>query len=152
MDIIVDTREQKPFLFKSYADVNITIGTVRTGDYIISGMDNLVTVDRKATPAELSINLGSKLDRFTRELERMRSIKFCYFVCAFPYSYLETFPVNSNIPKGRWKKLKITGKYLIKKIKEIEEEYENVKFIFCKNEFEAEHTTYLILKEHYSER
>ena len=152
MEVIVDTREQKPFLFKSYADVNVTINTVKTGDYTCLNYEFVVTVDRKATPAELSLNLGSKLDTFTRELERMRSIEFCYFVCAFPYSYLETFPVNSNIPKSKWKKLKITSKYLTKKVKEIEEEYKNVKFIFCRNEFEAEEVTYNILKEHTSGR
>lgn len=152
MDIIVDTREQKPFLFKSYADVNVTINTIKTGDYTCLNYESVVTVDRKATPAELSLNLGSKLETFTRELERMRSIQFCYFVCAFPYSYLETFPVNSNIPKSKWKRLKITGKYLTKKVKEIEEKYENVKFIFCRNEFEAEEVTYNILKEHTSGR
>ena len=149
MNVIIDTREKKNiFYFKSYADVNAVVGTLRTGDYSVESYEHIVTVDRKATSSELSINLGVKLDTFTRELERMRSIQFCYFVCTFPYSYLETFPVNSGIPKKRWKGLKITGKYLRSKVKQIEEDYPNVKFIFCNTQDEAEEMTYNILREH----
>lgn len=153
MNVIIDTREKKNiFYFKSYADVDIISRKLDCGDYSVESYEHIVTVDRKATTNELSLNLGAESARFTRELERMRNITFCYFVCSFPYSYVESFPVNSNIPKKRWKGLRITSNYLKRRIKEIEEDYPNVKFIFCNTQGEAEETTYNILKEHTSGR
>lgn len=149
MKIICDTRENTgAFLFRAYADVEVINRKLDTADYSLEGFENIVVIDRKKTPAELCTNLGADSARFNRELDRMRSIEFSYFVCEFPYSYLEIFPKNSGIPKYRWKKLKITGAYLRKRIKEIEEEYPNIKFIFCNSSEEAEDITYQILKEY----
>jgi hypothetical protein len=149
MEIIRDTREQKNyFTFKSYADVRIIEKKLDTGDYSSPSFENKVTVDRKNSAQELYINFGTDSKRFDAELERMKSIEFAYFVCSFPYSHLESFPVNSGIPSNRWHTLKIKGSYLRMRVKEIEEKYSNIKFIFCKNVFEAEEVTYRILKEH----
>jgi hypothetical protein len=149
MRIIVDTREKKNiFLFKSYADVEIIIKGIPTGDYMVEGLAQKVVIDRKASVGELYLNLGSQFVRFKKELDRMRDIEFAYFLCCFPYSYLDTFPENSGIPKSKWKKLVMGGSFLRKKIKDIEEEYPNIKFIFCNNHIEGESIAYQILKEH----
>ena len=151
MKIIVDTREQEEhFYFKSYADVETINRCMRTADYTVEGWEHIVVVDRKSSSNELQKNLGMDSKRFNKELERMKDITYCYFVCCFPYSHLEEFPINSGIPKSRWKYLKVGGAYLRKRVKEIEEEYPNIKFIFCNNLSEGENITYQILKEHTS--
>lgn len=151
MKIIIDTKEKKNiFLFKSYADVETSFKGLPTGDYLVEGFAQKVVIDRKASSGELYLNLGSQFDRFKRELDRMREIEFAYFLCCFPYSYLDTFPENSGIPKSKWKRLVMGGSFLRKKIKDIEEEYPNIKFIFCKDTIEGESIAYQILKEHTS--
>ena len=151
LNIIIDTREQEvTFLFKSYPDVITTFKKLDTGDFTCVNCEHIVTIDRKSSSNELQKNLGMDSKRFNKELERMRSITYCYFVCCFPYSHLEEFPVNSGIPKNRWKYLKVKGPYLRRRVKEIEEEYPNIKFIFCNNLSEGENITYQILKEHTS--
>ena len=149
IEVCVDTREQKDmFLFKSYADVKIIDKKVDIGDYTVLGKEKVITIDRKRTPAELYINFGVDSARFNRELENMQSIDFCYFVCTFPYSRLEEFPNNSGIPKYKWSGLKMSAGYLRKRVKEIEEKYPNIKFIFCNTQEDAEEVAYQILKEY----
>ena len=148
IDIIVDTREQKPFLFKSYGDVRVIRQKVDTGDYVCPSIEHIVTIDRKDSTSELYENFTSDFKRFTKELERMRSIEFCYFVCSFPYSYLQEFPKNSTIPYYRWKLLRGNAAFMRKRVRETEEQYPNIKFIFCANDIEAEGAVYQILKEH----
>lgn len=149
IEIYVDTREKEDtFLFKSYGDVRVIHEKVDVGDYTIKGKEHIVTIDRKRSPAELSMNLGSDRARFNRELERMQGIEFCYFICTFPYSRLEEFPVNSGIPKYKWKYLKMSGAYIRKSIKDIEEKYPNIKFIFCNSQEDGENIAYQILKEY----
>lgn len=149
MDIIRDTRESAYFFtFKSYANVRVIDKKLDTGDYSCPSFEKTVTVDRKHSSQELYLNFGSDSKRFNKELERMKDIKFAYFVCSFPYSRLDEFPVNSGIPTNRWKTLKIKSSYLRKRVKEIEEQYPNIKFIFCRDFNEAEEVTYQILKEH----
>lgn len=152
MKIIIDTREKEDiFYFKSYANVETINRCMRTADYSVDGYEHIVVIDRKKTLNELYTNLVADSKRFNKEVERMKDITYSYFVCCFPYSQLESFPINSGIPKFRWKYLKASGAYLRKRIKEIEEEYPNIKFIFCNNHFEGESITYQILKEHTGE-
>lgn len=149
LNIRLDTREQKDFFtFKSYGDVRVIREKVNVGDYNIPGLEHIVTVDRKLNTNELYMNFTSDYKRFSKELEKMKEIEFCYFVCCFPYSHMEEFPKNSTIPKYRWKYLKASGAFLRKKLKEIEETYPNIKFIFCNGVDAAEEITYQILKQH----
>lgn len=149
MDIIRDTREKKEFFtFASYGDINIVSKKLDTGDYSICGYEDKITVDRKRNAGELVINFGQQSVRFNKEFERMAQMERAYFVCSFPYSDLEIFPENSGIPKKRWKYLRINGKFLKRKIHEIEEQYENISFIFCDNAIAAEEVTYTIFKEY----
>ena len=72
MKILVDTREQKPFLFADYwryADVTTKSATLTTGDYTLEGFDKKVAVERKEL-GDLLHCLGQDRKRFTDELER----------------------------------------------------------------------------------
>lgn len=80
--VVIDTREQHPFHFaardyscdsnKNYAPLIVLTKrrTLRTGDYSILGLENLVTVERKSK-ADLFNCVGNDRARFEREHERM---------------------------------------------------------------------------------
>jgi hypothetical protein len=150
MEIIVDTREKKDaFSFKGYGGVTVIDRKLDTGDYSMPMFENKITIDRKANSGELYINIGLDQKRFKKELERMALFDRAYFVCSFPESDLFIFPSNSGIPKYRWQYLRIPASYLRRRIKEIQEEYQSIRFIFCDNKYDAEEITYELLKEYY---
>jgi len=64
--IAVDTREQAPYDWPG----RCVRATLHTGDYAITGAEDLATVERKSL-ADLLGSVGSGRDRFKREWERM---------------------------------------------------------------------------------
>ena len=68
MTIIIDTREQTPLDFG--ADVQVTRGTLHTGDYSAPGLEDRVVVERKSL-ADLTACVSHERERFWRELERL---------------------------------------------------------------------------------
>lgn len=150
MQIKVDSREKKGvFLFSSYPDVEIVVKALKTGDYSLVGHEDKITIDRKANSGELQMCFGADWERFKKELDRMSLFEEAYIVCTFPEYDLDTFPVNSGIPKNRWFRLKTSGKFLRKRYHDIEQDYPNIKFIFCYSNQEAEQKTYTLLKNYY---
>jgi ERCC4-type nuclease len=69
--IIIDTREQRPYEFKTPA----IKGTLDTGDYSIAGLEHLVAIERKTLP-DLIGCLCSGRERFKRELHRGKSLDY----------------------------------------------------------------------------
>jgi len=74
MNIIIDTREQRPYRFKRY-DVRTTFKALATGDYSLLGHEHMVAVERKS-PSDFLSSIGTGRDRFFRELDRLRLIPF----------------------------------------------------------------------------
>lgn len=72
MRIIIDTREQTPFTFGP--EVETEPGTLQTGDYSLSGLESLVSVERKSLP-DLVACCGPERTRFKRELQRLRAYR-----------------------------------------------------------------------------
>ncbi len=64
-NIIVDTREQQPWNFKTYGTVSQKLDT---GDYSIEGLENLVAIERKKSVNEFATNITEK--RFKDWVER----------------------------------------------------------------------------------
>lgn len=73
MTVIVDTREQTPFLFRGY-ECRIELGTLHTGDYSLAGLTDKIVLERKAV-GDLASCMTVGRERFERELERMRSFE-----------------------------------------------------------------------------
>lgn len=153
IQIKVDSREKKnQFLFRSYQDVEVVHGCLKTGDYSLIGFEDKITIDRKATSGELQICFGKDWTRFKAELDRMSTFEEAYIMCTFPESDLAIFPRNSGIPTYRWRKLRASGKFLIKRCHDIEKQYPNVRIIFTESNIEAELYTYKILRNYYEEK
>jgi len=88
--IIIDSREQRPFRFKSLPAVR---GTLDTGDYSIAGLEHLIAVERKSLD-DLLACVGRERDRSKRELQRLRAYRFRLVV-------VETDA--ATIEKGQWR-------------------------------------------------
>ena len=52
MIIIQDTREQSPFDFSFY-DCDVSIATLKTGDYTIEGYEEIVCIERKKSASKI---------------------------------------------------------------------------------------------------
>lgn len=152
MKIICDTREKKySFHFHSY-NVETVRRALKTGDFSIENYEDKITIDRKRNTNELNLCFALSWKRFYRELQRMASFDEAYIMCTFPYEDIENFPINSGIPKSKWPKLRTSSGFLKKRIREIEEEFPNIKFIFTYSNVEAEEYTYNLLKAYYDKQ
>lgn len=148
-NIIIDTREKKDiFLFRSYG-ANIIQKALKTGDYSVEGFESKITIDRKRSSSELQMCLFSQYPRFSRELQRMQSYDEAYILCSFPFEHIRSFPLKEKMPKRISRKFKNFGPYFIKKLRETQEEFPYVQFLFSDSKHDAESTAYQILRNYY---
>ena len=75
MQILIDTREQRPFSFigETGAPIPTERATLATGDYSLAGYADRVAVERKSLP-DLVACLSHERGRFKRELERGKQL------------------------------------------------------------------------------
>lgn len=112
-------------------------GTVKTGDYLVEGLEDILCIERKRNTGEISMNLGSKWKPFEAELNRMLEFKHKYILCEFSLDDIDTFPVNSGIPRKRWKYLRMSSNFIKKRFFE-ETEKRNIEVIFAGSKERAE--------------
>jgi hypothetical protein len=145
MLIIVDTREKTGWWdLSKYDGCDGQISSkIDAGDYSLYDYPNLITIERKRTINEIANNLGREYERFCREFERMQKYKNKYVICEFTLDSLIDYPKNE--PKYLQKSIRMNGKFMLKRIDELENKY-NVKFIFCKNKEEAEREAFDLFK------
>lgn len=75
--VIVDTREQRPLSFERFKNWigAERVGTLKTGDYSVEGMEGLLTLERKSL-SDLISTLMHGRSRFINECERMTEFKY----------------------------------------------------------------------------
>ncbi|MDD2956480.1 MAG: ERCC4 domain-containing protein [Oscillospiraceae bacterium] len=95
MRIIRDTREQNPYLFRGYP-VELTAGTLNTGDYSVPGFCDAVAVERKEL-GDLLGCLTHDRDRFTRELERLRGYQSAALLVEASYTTISAGAYRSRM-------------------------------------------------------
>lgn len=91
--VLVDTREQKPWMFEPEEKVSGKIQfigsevvTLSAGDYTISiddkPLNDIVVIERKMGFCELFGNMSpvSNKERFEREMEKLRNVPFKYLI------------------------------------------------------------------------
>ena len=71
MQIVIDTREQRPFSFGRW-EVESQRGTLQTGDYSLAGFEDRVAIERKSVDDLIACFMGANRERFERELSRAR--------------------------------------------------------------------------------
>ena len=90
--ILIDTREQTPLLFKNLPFIT---GTLTTGDYSVSGAQELFSVERKSI-ADLVRSCTTERERFERELHRLRGYRFARLLIVGVESEITTHRYRSN--------------------------------------------------------
>lgn len=83
--LVIDNREQNPWTFedvvvgfgnqKKRLAIEKVPGTLKSGDYSILGMEDLVAIERKSKE-DLFSTIGGGRDRFVRELGRLNQMKW----------------------------------------------------------------------------
>jgi ERCC4-type nuclease len=145
--IIRDTREQTPWEFHYEHTVAEEIATLKTGDYAVKGMEDKLCIERKGCIEELASNLGRDYARFARELARMDKYPHAFIICEFSMKDLIEYPYHRQNAQLQ-KTSKITGRYLLKVIMEIQLKY-NVKIMFAGNKYFANKAALSLMKRIY---
>lgn len=137
--ILVDTREKNPYVFD---EETLTV-KLDTGDYTLKGYEGLLAVDRKASVSELAHNLIEP--RFKAELERLSQIKHSYLLLEFSLEDVVRYPVGSDIPKRRWRFIRIKPSFILSALSKITIKY-GVHVILAGNRSNAKNMLDHILK------
>lgn len=129
--IIRDTREKRRKGWK-WGKGNGCAGTVertlQTGDYSVEGLEDFVVVERKGRTSEWAKNVTEQ--RFENELERLNLIPHSYILLEFTMEELARYPMGSGIPKYLLHKVRIGGKYILKRMEEMAAHY-NISIVLC---------------------
>jgi ERCC4-type nuclease len=141
--IIVDTREQQPWEFGLHITAKKKLDT---GDYSIEGLQHLLAIERKKSVSEIANNISES--RFKDVLERLNKIPYKFMLFEFDLEDVYNFPVGSDIPKKLWDKIRISPKYLLKYITEVQLNY-NIHVIYCGCAEDAEKMAVSIMKRVY---
>ena len=149
--IIKDTREKQGYTFQaSRTKYHVCKGMVNrkldTGDYSIEGLEDKVCIERKASVVELANNVGVSRRRFEAEIDRMQEFPHKFLVLEFSLTDLMDFPEGSDVPNSEIKKLRVTNKYMLRFLMEMQINH-NVNVIFCDSKKNAKWTVLSILKE-----
>lgn len=143
--IIIDTREQKPWLFSNHATAHIKLDT---GDYSIDGLQNIVAIERKRNVAEIANNITEK--RFKDVVDRLSKIPHAYLLLEFDMSDVMSYPIGSDIPRKLWSKIRISPNYIIKHLVDLQVDH-NIKIIFCGSASNAEKIALSLMRKIYQE-
>ena len=141
--IIIDTREQQPWVFDNYAVSNEKLDT---GDYSIKGFENILCIERKKSVSEIANNVTEK--RFKDVVARMAKCKYSFLLLEFELDDILKYPVGSNVPKKMWDKLKVSPNYIIKHLVELQIFFD-IKVLFCGGPSNAEKIALSIMKKVY---
>ena len=87
---IVDTREQHPL---ELSPLQVTAGTLATGDYSVRGLEHVVAIERKSL-SDLIACVGRERERFDREIQRL---------LAFPTRAIVVESTWAEIEMGQWR-------------------------------------------------
>jgi predicted DNA-binding protein len=148
--VIKDTREQDGYTFEAFTGrytscKGMIVEKLDTGDYSLEGLEDRLCIERKGRISELAINLGKDKARFMREIERMKEFEFRFLVLEFSLDDVLKFPEGADIPERNMSKVKITGKYILKMLIEIQMNH-NIPIYFCDNKRNAKYLINSIFK------
>jgi len=116
-NVIIDTKEQLPWQFTSVAVARTIRHKLPTGDYTIEGLEDELCIERKRNVAEFATNATEA--RFERELKRMAQFPYAFLIFEFGLEEINAYPMGSGVPKKMWRKLKVKGPYIHKRMSEI---------------------------------
>ena len=138
-EILIDSREKKPYSFSSITPPPAThICTLKTGDYSLSNLSDEVTIERKSL-SDLYSTLGRGRKRFIRELERMQ--RYNYAAVIIESSWLGI--IRNPPPRSRLNPKTIYASIVAWQIRY------NIHFWTVPNRAFGEKTTYRLLDRYF---
>lgn len=142
-EIIIDTREQQPWEFQN---MDKTVAKLDTGDYSLKGLEDIFCIERKGSVSEFANNITEK--RFKDVVARLSKIPHSFLLLEFNLEDVLIYPVGSSVPKRMWDKLRITPKFLLKHINELQLLH-NIKILFCGDANNAEKIALALMRKAY---
>ena len=143
LKIIVDTREQQPWSF----DFNeIAVAKLDTGDYSVAGLEEVLCIERKKSVSEIANNIVEK--RYKDWTKRMSKYKYKFLMLEFDLDDVYRYPRIPDVPKKLWEKIKVSPKFIIKCLIELQVYY-NIQVVFCGDHENAERLALSIMKKVY---
>lgn len=82
LNVVVDSSEKRPYTFRRYVEsgrVLLLRANLRTGDYSVKGLENLIAVERKSKEDAYGSVAGGRA-RFLREFVRLSRMRFAAVV------------------------------------------------------------------------
>ena len=142
IEILIDTREQKPYLFNSIIPAPITsTTTLKTGDYSLKEFKNQITIERKSLVDAFG-TFGKGRKRFIRELERMAEYNFAAVIIEADWT---------NILRNPPSRSRLSPKTIYSSVIAWQIRY-GVHFWCVPNRAFGEKTTYRLLERYYNDR
>lgn len=79
--IIIDSREKTPWNFDNDEKFGgVMVAKLDAGDYSLDGLENIISIERKADVNELLSNFYFQKKRLIAEMERLRSVDHVFFI------------------------------------------------------------------------
>jgi len=142
--IIIDTREQQPW---SFEHMEKSVSKLDTGDYSLKGLEDIFCIERKGSISEFANNITEK--RFQDVVDRLSKVKYAFLLLEFDLEDVLIYPVGSTVPKKMWGKLRVTPKFLLKHLIELQILH-NIKVIFCGDSSNAETMALSLMRKIYA--
>jgi len=131
--IIVDSREQKPFQFK---DKIVIDSKLEYGDYSVHP-NNKLAVERKSL-VDLFGTLSGGRERFEKEIQRAKKMN--------GYIVVVVESTLNNMMYQKQKFSKASGDFIAHNMRQILRSYDNIQFVFCDGREDARNKTIHILE------
>lgn len=156
--VIVDSREQAPWSFQGMrSDAHkeyrpLVVFNERqglpTGDYSMKGFEDQITIERKSLADAFSTFTVDR-DRFTRELERMKSFRYAAVVIEAPWESLICGPKRIDRSEEQ---SRIIGKTCYRSILYWSQRFLNVHWFLMPCRMTAERTCFRLLECYWKDR
>jgi hypothetical protein len=131
--IIIDTREQKPFKFN---DKIVIDSKLEYGDYSVHP-NNKLAVERKSL-VDLFGTLSGGRERFEKEIQRAKKMN--------GYIVVVVESTLNNMMYQKQKFSKASGDFIAHNMRQILRNYDNIQFVFCDGREDARNKTLHILE------
>lgn len=103
--IIRDNREQRGWSFRSYQNIEVIGGTLKTADYALADYPTGLSIERKGSVSEIysnwsprQVNGRKQSDRFIAELDRLLETEYPFLILEFNAEDLYEQPLYSKLP------------------------------------------------------
>jgi hypothetical protein len=131
--VLRDNAEKTGWHFADAFDcAGMEITSLNTGDYTIVGLENKLSIERKASVAEIATNINEP--RFEKELTRLDDFEYPFVICEFNFKDIINFP--AGLPPRIKDKITMSPKFIMKKISEYSL-YHKAKWMFCDDKYGA---------------